>query len=1089
MKDRFVETSVARRHFGRAAMPSVRNMFRRRTKLAAIVALALSSIVGFARPAATQTASAPSDAERPVVFDALAYRLIGPFRGGRSAAVEGVPGDPTRYYFGACGGGVWTTDDAGSTWRNISDGYFGGSIGAVAVAPSDPNVIYVGGGEVTVRGNVSHGDGVWKSLDAGRTWQHMGLDDSRCIPRIRVHPTDPNTVYVAALGHLFGPNVERGVFRSRDGGQTWSKILFVSDEAGAVDLILDPNNPRVLYAAMWKVRRTPYSLGSGGEGSGLWTSTDGGDTWQEITRRPGLPQGTVGIIGITVSPVNSNRLWAIVEAEDGGVFRSDDRGNNWTRTNEERELRQRAWYYSRIYAGPTNIDEVYVLNVGFFRSRDGGSTFASIDTPHSDHHDLWIDPSDARRMIVADDGGAQVSFNGGDTWSTYLNQPTAQFYRVTTDNHVPYRIYGAQQDNSTVRISHRSDGSAITEDDWEDTAGGESGFLAPDPNDPDIVYGGSYGGFLERVNHRTREVRDVQVWPDNPIGRGADDLKYRFQWNFPILFSPIDPTTLYAAGNVLFKTQDGGQSWTAISPDLTRNDPTKLGPSGGPITKDNTSVEYYCTIFAVAASHHDGNVIWCGSDDGLVHVTRDGGANWTNVTPPDLPEWAMINSLEVHPTEPGGLYLAATRYKLDDFRPYLFKTTDYGQTWTPINNGIDRRHFTRVVRADPGRAGLLYAGTENGMYVSFDDGQAWQPFQLNLPIVPITDLAIKNGDLIVATQGRSFWVLDDLSLLHQWQPEITQAPAHFFQSRPTFRMRGRSSGRATATAGQNAPGGVVLRYHLAKAPTSEQTVAIEISDPSGQLIHRWSTEPAPGSRERKLDVSAGMNRLDWDLRHPGAETFPGNVLWGGGTQGPRAVPGMYQARLIVGDQTLTMDFEIQKDPRCAATDEDFRMQFDFLASSRDKLTEIHRSIRKLRDVRDQLKVWRGRLEKDEAYKSLVESIDATVGKLDEIENQLYQTRMQSSQDPLNFPIRLNNRLSALVSAVDTGDNRPTQQSVAFRDELFGLVDEQLASLDQVFREDLNAINAAILQQQIPAVIVNEPEPLESSRSRGGSGDE
>ncbi len=625
----------------------------------------------------------------------LTYRHIGPFRGGRAAAVTGVPGESSVYYQGATGGGVWKTVDAGITWKNISDGFFGGTIGSIAVAPSDHNVIYAGGGEVTVRGNVSHGYGIWKSLDAGETWKYVGLKEGQYIPRMAVHPTNPDIAYAAVLGHLFGDNSERGIYRTRNGGSTWEKVLFVSNKAGGCDLILDPANPRIIYASTWNIRRTPYSLESGGEGSALWKSTDGGDTWKEITRNEGLPKGTIGIIGVTVSPLNSKRVWAIVEAADGGLFRSEDGGVKWRKVSDDRNIRQRAWYYSRIYADPGNVDGVYVLNVQFFRSKDGGSSFDRISTPHGDHHDLWISPLNPEIMAIADDGGAQVSFNGGESWSTMMNQPTAQFYRVATDNHFPYRIYAAQQDNSTLRIASRSFGNGIGEDDWEETAGGESGWIAPDPNDPEIVYGGSYGGYLERINHRTGERRMVNVWPDNPMGWGAADLKYRFQWNFPILFSRHDNKVLYAAANVLFTTDNEGQSWEAISPDLTRNDKSKMGSSGGPITKDNTSVEYYGTIFTVAESVTEKGVIWTGSDDGLIYITRDNGKNWSNVTPPTsmLPEWTMINSIEPDPFNAGGAYVAATSYKSDDYRPYLLKTTDYGKNWKLITNGIDPNPF------------------------------------------------------------------------------------------------------------------------------------------------------------------------------------------------------------------------------------------------------------------------------------------------------------------------------------------------------------------------------------------------------------
>ncbi|HEX6198645.1 MAG TPA: glycosyl hydrolase, partial [Thermoanaerobaculia bacterium] len=726
-----------------------------------------------AQEAAAAAAPAPLAASSvpDAALAALEWREVGPYRGGRSAAVTGIPGVRETYYFGATGGGVWKTEDGGTTWENVSDGFFGGSIGAVAVSEWDPNVVYVGTGEKTVRGNVSHGDGMWKSTDAGRTWTHVGLPESRHIPRVRIHPRNPDLVYAAVLGHLFGPNPERGVFRSADGGASWEKVLFVDEETGAIDLVMDPTNPRVLYASFWQVRRTPWSLESGGPGSGLWKTTDGGDSWQEITKNEGLPPKIWGISGVSVSPSDPDNVYAIVEAEEGGVFRSRDGGKTWAKTNSDRNLRQRAWYYSRIYADPADAESVYVLNVRFWKSKDGGKTFESISTPHGDNHDLWIAPEDPRRMIESNDGGANVTFDGGETWTTQANQPTAQMYRVSTDNAFPYRLLGGQQDNSALRIRSRSafDGS-IGVRDWEPTAGGESGWIAAKPDDPDVVYGGSYGGFLIRVDHETGERRAVNVWPDDPMGAGAGAGKFRFQWNYPIFFSPHDPDTLYAAGNVLFESTNGGQSWRAISPDLTRAVPETLGPSGGPITKDNTAVEYYATIFYALESPHEAGVLWAGSDDGLIHVTRDGGETWTEATP-DWPEWMQVNAMDAHPFEPGGLYVAGTRYKSDDFQPYLYRTTDWGESWTRIDAGIPRDHFTRVVRADPDRRGLLYAGTERGLYVSFDDGRSWRPLQLELPIVPVTDLAVRDRDLVAATQGRGFWILDDLTPLHQLSAE------------------------------------------------------------------------------------------------------------------------------------------------------------------------------------------------------------------------------------------------------------------------------------------------------------------------------
>ena len=1021
--------------------------------------------------ALTQISNLPAqDKAKPAypekLFDAFKYRPIGPFRGGRSAACCGVPGKSTLFYFGAAGGGVWRTTDGAETWENISDGYFGGSIGAVAVSEWDNNVIYVGGGEMTVRGNVSHGDGVWKSTDAGKTWKHMGLDDTRHIPRIRIHPKNPDLVYVAAMGHLFGPNKQRGVFRSSDGGKTWKKILYVNEDVGAVDLIMDPNNPRILFASTWRIRRTPYSLDSGGEGCGLWKSTDGGDTWENITENKGMPKGLIGIIGIAISPVDSNRVWAIVENKDGGVFRSDDGGDTWKRINEDRNLRQRAWYFSRIYADPKNIDQVYVLNVRFWRSRDGGKTFQSIRTPHVDHHDLWIDPHTPERMIVADDGGGQVTYNGGKTWSTYHNQPTAQFYRVTTDNHFPYRIYGAQQDNSTVRILHRSSGGSIGEDDWEPTAGGESGHIAIKPTDPEIVYGGSYGGYLSRVNHRTKQVRRVDVWPDSPIGHGTAKLKERFQWNFPLFFSPHDPKTLYTASNKLFRSTDEGHSWQAISPDLTRDDKKRQQPSGGPITKDNTGVEYYCTIFAACESPLQKDILWAGSDDGLLHVSKNGGKTWEKVSPPGLPEWAQINSIEAHPTVKGGLYVAATCYKSDDFRPYLYKTTDYGKTWKSIVTGIAGDHFTRVVRADPGRPGLLYAGTEKGIYISFDDGDHWQPLQLNLPTVPITDLAIKNNDLVVATQGRSFWVLDDLTPLHSLKPATMAKTMHLFTPRPTHRISGGSTKNPPKTAGQNPPAGVVIFFYL-KDKTSKKTLTLDILEDNGDLIQRFSVKPKDG--EEKLTVKPGMNKFVWNMRYPGAEKFPGLVLWGGGLQGPKAMPGQYQARLSLGAESQTVPFPIFADPRTSARKADFRTQFDFLIEVRDKLSETHKAIANIKKIRKQIdEVTKGR-NKDKKYKSLIKLGNAIKAELTKVEETLYQTKNKSEQDPLNYPIRLNNKLSALVGYVSRGDYPPTKQAIAVKEELASAIDRELAKYQQVIRDDVPRFNALVRELDVPAV--------------------
>jgi photosystem II stability/assembly factor-like uncharacterized protein len=1033
----------------------------------------------------------------PDLLKALQYRSIGPYRGGRSAAVTGVPSQPFVFYYGSTGGGVWKTTDGGINWESVSDGsVFGtGSVGAIAVADSDPNTVYVGMGESPIRGNVSHGDGVYKSNDAGKTWKRVGLEDTRQIARIRVHPKNADLVYVAALGHVWGPNEQRGVFRSKDGGKTWDKVLSRGNKAGAIDLILDPSNPNIIYAGFWEVYRKPWTLESGGPGGGIFKSTDGGDTWNELTRNPGLPKGMVGKIGITVSPANSDRVWAIVEAEDGGVFRSDNGGNTWTKVNEERRLRQRAWYYTRIYADTKNADTVYVLNTGFYRSNDGGRTYTGIGVPHGDNHDLWIAPDDPNRMIQSNDGGSNVSYNGGRSW-TEQDQPTAQFYRVALDNDFPYNVYGAQQDNSTVRIASRTTEGGIGTSDWYDVGGGESGWIAPSPKDSNIVFAGSYGGLTTRFDKRTGQLRDVNPYPNNPMGAGADVLKYRFQWNFPLLFSPHDPNKLYTAANVLFMSMDEGSSWQIISPDLTRNDKSKQGASGGPITKDNTSVEYYATIFAVMESPMQAGTIWTGSDDGLVHVSRDGGKNWSNVTPGAniMPEWIQINSIDASPHDPGTAYVAATMYKWDDNKPYLYRTSDYGKTWKKITAGIPDTTFTRVIREDPNKRGLLYAGTETGMYVSFDNGEHWQSMQLNLPIVPITDLAIqkREKELVVATQGRSFWILDDLPVLHEMMAAggfSAASETRLYKPKESYRMPGGGFPLGpTATLGRNPANGVVVYYSLKAKPTSD--VDLEFLDSAGKSIRKFTAKakadgaaaaaPAQppgeggffgGGGAPPVPTDAGLNRFVWDTRYPDAVRFPGMILWSGETRGPKLAPGNYQVKLTVEGKSYTQPFEIKADPRLTTTPADYAKQFELNLKIRDKLSETHNAIIQIRDVRKQVEDLLKRVGGQPNFKVVNDAGTALNKNLTAIEEQLYQTKNQSNQDPLNFPIRLNNKLAALGGVVASAETAPTAQSYAVYDEVVTQIDAQLQKLAQLMRTDVPAFNQLVRDQNIPAVVV------------------
>ena len=1012
------------------------------------------------------------------LYSSIKYRLVGPFRGGRAGTVTGVVSNRNLYYMGTAGGGVWKTEDAGNTWKSISDGYFGGSIGAVAVSESDPNIIYVGEGEQTLRGNVSSGKGMWRSNDAGETWTYIGLPKSEHISRIRIHPSNPDIVYVGVIGNLWKPNIERGLYKSINGGNTWSKVLYVSDKAGVGDVIIDPNNSRIIYASTWQMKRNGYRMDSGGPDSRIFRSFDEGNTWEDISEFKGLPSFPWGIVGIAISPVNSKRIWLMIEAKNGGVFRSDDGGNSWKKINSNRALRQRAWYYTRIYADTKNEDKVYVLNVSYGVSTDGGKTFTLKNAPHGDHHDLWIDPDDNMRLAIADDGGAQISNDGGNNWTTYHNQPTAQFYRVTTDNAFPYRIYGAQQDNSTVRIKHRTSSSSITERDWESTAGGESAHLAPDPKNNDIVYGGTYKGYMMRKDHSNDQTRSVNVWPDNPAGSGAEVMKYRFNWNFPVMFSPNDPNKLYAGSNYLHLTTNGGQSWKTISGDLTRNIPETILSSGGPITQDNTGAEFYANIFAIAESEIENGVIWTGSDDGLIHVTRDGGKNWENVTPPEnlSPKLNMINSIDVSPFKKGKAYVAATSYKFGDYTPYLYKTEDYGKSWDLITNGINPNYYTRVVRSDKKREGLLYSGTEWGMYISFDDGLSWSNFQLNLPITSIRDLHVKDNDLVVATHGRSFWVIDDLTPLHQLNNNIKDNNIILFKPDISYRLSQSGGWRPPNTLlnGENHPNGVIINYYL-KDYKEDDFIKIEILNRNGSVIRSYtnnkeklikdSNKPVlsntndidyalSSSNIRSISPSSGGNRLVWDMRYPGFVSFEGMVLYSSPNTGPKVIPGNYYLKLTYNDKELNSQFEIIKDPRVSNTQDDYEKQLDFLLKVRDEVSRANQTIVDIRKVKNDLGYL---LTKVSDKPQIVNIINDFKNDLYVIENKIHMTKNQSRQDPLNFGIRINNRIAFLLADSQRGDYPPTDQSIEF----FNVIKKELEIEISNFKKVLNTYTMQI----------------------------
>jgi photosystem II stability/assembly factor-like uncharacterized protein len=1095
MLPRLIHPSFSRRNFANFVLAVVFAVFlvasasgqtkpERQSKAAKA---APASPTAQAAPGAASDSDESESSSKPEekAFKGMKYRMIGPFRGGRSLTAAGIPGDPTTYYFGATGGGVWKSTDGAMTWSPVFDKEGTSAIGSIAVASSNHNILYVGTGEACIRGNISHGDGVYKTLDGGKTWKNVGLHDSRAIGKLIINPTNPDIVFVAALGHPYGANTERGIFRTTDGGKTWEKVLYKDENTGGIDVAFDPHNPNIVFAALWQARRTSWSMSSGGPGSGLYRSNDGGTTWKHLEEH-GLPKGPYGKIGVSVA-ANSDRVYALIEAHnpDGGLYRSDDGGESWQLVNPDHSLWQRPWYYMHVIADPRDENVLYIMNVEAYKSTDGGHLFNKVRVPHGDNHGLWIDPQNTRRMIASNDGGVTLTLDGGRNWTRQENQPTAQFYHVITDSATPYRVYGPQQDSGTVAIVSRSDDGSIDRSDWYDVGGGEAGYIAPDPRDPNIVYAADYQGNITRYDRHIGQVKAITEQPELSDAHGAANLEHRFQWTAPVLLSPHDPNTLYHGGERLFKTTDGGVHWQIISPDLTRNDKEKQKVSGGDITLDDSGTEYYDTIFALAESPIKKGLLWVGTDDGLIQLTQDEGKTWSNVTPKDMPEWARISQIDPSPFDAGTAYAAVDRHQFDDLRPYIYKTSDYGKSWTKLTQGIPDTTFARVVREDPKKRGLLYAGTETGIFVSFNDGANWRSLKLNLPTTPVHDLVIKGDDLVVATHGRAFWILDDLSPLRQYSDDLAQKDAFLYAPRTAYRIQAGAGGERhpSKLTGQNPPAGAMIYYFLKESPKADTEAKIEILDASGKVIRKYSSaeyntleeplEPDDKKPEKQLKPDAGLNRFVWDLRYEEAHHIPGYYLWeyNGGSRGPVAVPGHYQVRLTVGSETQTAGFDLKLDPRVQASQADLEAQFDLLLQTRDELSRVCDAVNQMQDVRLQLSGLKRRLPENASTKTIVNAADDLEKKLVAVREELVNLTISANEDSLAYPPQLDAKLAYLAMDAGSADSAPTEAEQRQFEKLKRQSGELIGRWEELQRRDLATFQKMTAEGSLSTVVV------------------